>query len=102
MMDGSVRSPLLLQREVLTTAFYTPSPFVIEDINLFLRPASSMLSRSRPSRDRSSCLRTINHALPPPSPSPSGDSGGRTYRKLPAVSPMSLHSPVKPGRLSKE
>lgn len=52
-MDGSAGSQPSPPPEggLLTTAFCTPSPFVIEDINSFLRPVSSMLSRSQPSPD---------------------------------------------------
>lgn len=56
-MDDSVKSQPFPSPEggLLTTVLYITSPSVIEDINLFLHPVSSMLSRS-PSSPHEGCV----------------------------------------------
>lgn len=102
-MDGIVRfqpSPPP-DGALLTTAFSTPSLFVIEDINLFLHPVSSMLRRSQPSPDEVCVCRPL--IIPIPFGAlPDAGTARRTCRRLSAVSSLSIHSPAKQGHVLKE
>lgn len=102
-MDGIVKFQPSPPPEggLLTTVFSTPSPFVIEDINLFLHPVRSMLSRSQPSPDEVCVCRPLITPIPFGA-LPDAGTARRTCRRLPTVSSLSIHSPTKQGQVLKE